>query len=109
MYERFLADETNTPFTVRLLLKVGGGDPAHGPVGGIHWHMNVANRVEYIATDKKNQEIPWVRTVDPQGVVTEYRREGFTDDPERYGIHIMDCMDCHNRPAHIFKSPTGIP
>ena len=29
------------PITVRLLLKVGGGDPTHGPVGGIHWHMNV--------------------------------------------------------------------
>ncbi len=49
-YNYFLGDETNTPFTVRMLMKVGGGDPTHGPVGGIHWHMNVGNKVEYIAT-----------------------------------------------------------
>ena len=52
-YTHFLADETNTEFSVRLLLKVGGGSPTHGPVGGIHWHMNLGNKVEYIATDQK--------------------------------------------------------
>jgi len=41
-----LGDETNTPFSVRLMLTVGGGDPTHGPVGGIHWHMSISNRVE---------------------------------------------------------------
>ena len=50
-YQHFLSDEKNTPFTVRLLLNVGGADPANGPEGGIHWHMNVANKIEYIATD----------------------------------------------------------
>jgi hypothetical protein len=105
VYDHYLADEENTPFTVRLLLKVGGGDPTQGPVGGIHWHMNVGNMVEYIATDKQKQEIPWVRMVDPQGIVTEYRREGFADDSADHEIHRMDCMDCHNRPAHIFRSP----
>ena len=47
-YTYFLGDETNTPFTVRLLMKVGGGDPTHGPVGGIHWHMNVGNKIEVL-------------------------------------------------------------
>ena len=41
-----------TPFAVRLLLKVGGSDPSHGPVGGIHWHMNVANKIEYYPADE---------------------------------------------------------
>ena len=50
-YNYFLGDETNTPFSVRLTMKVGGGDPTHGPVGGIHWHMNVGNKVQYVATD----------------------------------------------------------
>ena len=72
-YHYFLGDETNTPFTVRLMLKVGGGDPTHGPVGGIHWHMNVGNKIEYIATDDARQKIPWVRMTDRQGVVTEFR------------------------------------
>ena len=52
---------------VRLLLKVGGGDPTHGPVGGIHWHMNVGNKIEYIATDEARQKIPWVRMTDIAG------------------------------------------
>ncbi len=104
-YTHFLADETNTPFTVRLLLKVGGGDPTHGPVGGIHWHMNLANKVEYIATDEKRQQIPWVRLTDSKGVVTEFRTEDFKDDPAKHAIRTADCMDCHNRPAHHFRTP----
>jgi hypothetical protein len=87
------------------LLKVGGGDPTHGPVGGIHWHMNVGNKIEYIATDEARQKIPWVRTTDPQGVVTEFRTPNFTNDLGQFTIRTMDCMDCHNRPAHMFKTP----
>jgi nitrate/TMAO reductase-like tetraheme cytochrome c subunit len=105
IFHHYMADKTNTPYTVRLLMKVGGGDPAHGPVGGIHWHMNVANKVEYISTDEKRQVIPWVRVTDPQGVVTEYRAAAFKDDPSKHPIRRMDCMDCHNRPTHIYQSP----
>ncbi len=104
-YSYFLGDQTNSPFTVRLLMKVGGGDPTHGPVGGIHWHMNVANRVEYVSTDQARQEIPWVRLIDPQGSVTEFRTPKFTNDINRYTIRTMDCMDCHNRPSHMYENP----
>ena len=51
-FNYFLGESNNPPFTIRLLLKVGGADPTHGPVGGIHWHMSVASRVEYIAADE---------------------------------------------------------
>jgi nitrate/TMAO reductase-like tetraheme cytochrome c subunit len=101
----FLGDETNTPFSVRLILKVGGGDPTHGPVGGIHWHMSISNRIEYIASDKARQHIPWVRLTDPEGVVTVFREAGFTNEIRRSEIRQMDCIDCHNRPAHRFVSP----
>ena len=84
---------------------MGGGDPTHGPVGGIHWHMTVGNRVEYIATDKERQKIPWVRVTDSQGIVTVFRDPKFTNDVRRYEIRGMDCMDCHNRPAHRYMSP----
>ena len=104
-FTHFLDDTTNTPYSVRLLLKVGGGDPTHGPVGGIHWHMNVANKVEYIATDPLRQKIPWVRFTDPKGVVTEFRSPNFTNDLAKYTTYTMDCMDCHNRPAHQFRAP----
>jgi nitrate/TMAO reductase-like tetraheme cytochrome c subunit len=104
-YNYFLGDETNTPFSVRLTMKVGGGDATHGPVGGIHWHMNVGNKVEYIATDEARQKIPWVRVVNSQGVVSEYRTRNFTNDVSSMAVRTMDCMDCHNRPAHTYQSP----
>jgi len=104
-FNHFLADETNTPFSVRLILKVGGGDLLHGQPGGIHWHMALANKVQYIATDEKRQVIPWVRLTDQSGTITEYRAPGFKDDPNKHVIRTMDCLDCHNRPAHRFISP----
>jgi nitrate/TMAO reductase-like tetraheme cytochrome c subunit len=104
-YHHFLADETNTPFSVRLTLNVGGADKTHGPAGGIHWHVNEDNKIEYIATDERRQVIPWVRVTDPQGVVTEFRSPKFTNDPSAFEIRTMDCIDCHNRPSHRYRSP----
>ena len=74
-------------------------------MGGIHWHMTISNRVEYIATDASRQKIPWVRLTDPLGVVTVFRQATFTNDITQYEIRTMDCMDCHNRPAHLFAQP----
>jgi nitrate/TMAO reductase-like tetraheme cytochrome c subunit len=104
-FNYYLADATNTPFTVRLLMKVGGGDPTHGPVGGIHWHMNVGNKVEYLATDAARQKIPWVRLTDSQGAVSVYRTKNFTNAVDEKLVRTVDCMDCHNRPAHTYQSP----
>ena len=104
-YNHFLADEKNTPFGVRLVLNVGGGDPSSGPPGGIHWHMNISNKIEYIAADDQLMEISWVRKTDANGVVTEYRTPEFKDDPSTHKIRRMDCMDCHSRPAHKVHPP----
>ena len=102
----FGSDEKNTPRQVRLLIKTGGGDPSAGVTSGIHWHMNIANEITYAYTDKKHQEIPWVKIKDPQGRVTEYRVDGADQKtidgaPKRR----MDCVDCHNRPTHIYVPP----
>lgn len=104
-YRHFLSDEKNSPFAVRLLLNVGGADPNNGPVGGIHWHMNVANKIEYIATDELSLNIPWVRMTDSQGIVTVFKTPDFRGNPANYEIHRMDCMDCHSRPAHKVHTP----
>lgn len=105
IYQHYLSDEKNTPYAVRLLLKVGGGDATHGPMGGIHWHMNVANKIEYIASDKTRETIPWVRKTDYQGVVTEFSTPDFKNKIDASQIRRMDCMDCHNRPSHNFQPP----
>lgn len=104
-YAHFLSDATNSAYDVRMLLKVGGADPNHGPVGGIHWHMNVANKVEYFPADDTRQKIPWVRLTDSQGVVTEFRAAAFSNEVKQAAVRTMDCVDCHNRPAHRFASP----
>jgi nitrate/TMAO reductase-like tetraheme cytochrome c subunit len=104
-YTHFLADKENTPYTVRLLLNVGGSDPDHGPVGGIHYHMNVARKIEFIVTDEQRQVIPWVRMTEADGKVTEYRAEDFKGDPNQYPIRRMDCLDCHNRIGHQLRAP----
>jgi len=104
----FLADEGNTPWTIRMLFKVGGGDPTYGPVSGIHWHMTPAVKVEYIASDKARQDIPWVRVTDPEGRITIYEAKEGRLKPEeitREKIRLMDCIDCHNRPTHIYTPP----
>jgi hypothetical protein len=107
-FEHFGYDEANTPHVVRMLIKTGGGSPTTGMTAGIHWHMNIANKVTYLATDRQRQVIPWVRIEDRNGNVTEYRTEDskLTDAqiaaaPKRR----MDCVDCHNRPTHIYVPP----
>ena len=102
---RFLADDTNTPFTIRLLLKVGGSGTQHGKPDGIHWHTRADTKVEYFASDPLRQTIPWVRVTDPGGAVTIYRKQGFKGEPDPRQIRTMDCIDCHNRPAHRYSSP----
>jgi hypothetical protein len=45
-------DETNTEQEMTMLIHVGGGSDRLGIATGIHWHMNLANEIEYIATDE---------------------------------------------------------
>jgi hypothetical protein len=97
----FAEDEANTESVTTLRVHVGGGSERLGTPSGIHWHMNVANRVEFIATDDARQVIPYVRVTTAEGVVREYLSPGMTKE-ELAGLspRLMDCMDCHNRPAH---------
>ena len=104
----YLPDEGNSPWTIRMLLHIGGGDPAFGSSGGIHWHMNIANRIEYIATDSQRQEIPWVRVTDARGKVTIYQSTVSPLAAAQIAAarpRVMDCIDCHNRPTHIYNAP----
>ncbi|MBI2835647.1 MAG: NapC/NirT family cytochrome c [Acidobacteria bacterium] len=99
----YALDEANTESVTTLRVHVGGGSQRLGIATGIHWHMNIANEIEYIATDEKRQVIPYIRLRDRFGRVREYQVEGVTpDELSRGERRRMDCMDCHNRPSHIF-------
>ena len=108
VFNRYGYDEKNTMRERRMLINVGGGSPTTGRVTGIHWHMNIGNEVTYIATDEHRQVIPWVRIKDRQGNVTEYSNRYkplAPDQIEGATKHRMDCVDCHNRPAHVYQPP----
>ncbi|MBP1690752.1 MAG: Cytochrome c family protein [Bacteroidetes bacterium] len=108
----FKSDEANTRWTLGLLMKIGGGGDEGGPSGGIHWHMNIANEVTYVSTDSQRQVIPLIRARNKNtGVVTEYvaqdAAEGI-DTLRSRSWATMDCIDCHNRPSHIYRPPARI-
>jgi hypothetical protein len=108
VFNHFGYDEASTLNQTRMLIKTGGGSPETGEIGGIHWHMNVANEITYVANDEKRQDIPWVRLKDRDGNVTEYLAQGSTmtqQQIESSAKRRMDCIDCHNRPTHIYLSP----
>lgn len=102
---KFRDDEKNTRTETVLLMKVGGG-----PQGGIHGaHLAPGVRIRYAAQDKKRQTIPWVEYSNTgTGATRRYFASGAT--PASTGslpVFEMQCVDCHNRPAHTFETPEG--
>ena len=107
-FTHYAYDEANSFRQTRMLINVGGGSPTTGVVAGIHWHMNIGNEVTYISTDHQRQVIPWVRIKDRLGNERVYydRRRALTPEQIATGnSRKMDCVDCHNRPAHIYQPP----
>lgn len=70
--------------------------------------MNIGNRVEYVAADDQRQTIPYVHVQDLQGRITEYYAGDAKlskDQIAKAPRHRMDCIDCHNRPTHVYVPP----
>jgi nitrate/TMAO reductase-like tetraheme cytochrome c subunit len=108
VFSHYGSDEKNTLRQIRMLIKTGGGDPATGAPEGIHWHMNIGNKIDYVAADDKRQVIPYIHVEDLQGRVTEYYAKDSSlskDQIAKSSRHHMDCVDCHNRPTHIYVPP----
>jgi len=103
-FDHYLSDKKNTPYSVRLLMHVNEGRPG-SPLAGIHWHVSPDSSVEYYATDEKRQDIPWMRVTNKKdGSSRVYRTAEFKGEPPAAQIRVMDCIDCHNRPAHVFPT-----
>jgi hypothetical protein len=102
----YLSDEANTPWRLGLNMKVGPAQSALGVSEGIHWHIHPNVRVEYGATDPGRQEIPWVRLVNLQtGSVKLFRDHDARVGSGQEKGRVMDCIDCHNRPSHLYRPP----
>ncbi|HHN73637.1 MAG TPA: cytochrome C [Acidobacteria bacterium] len=104
---KFLPDEENTEVKTVLLMKIGsgGGDGHHAH--GIHWHVSEQAEIDYKHADWKREQIFEVTMTDEEGKKTVFRS---SEEPEiaegEKGpwTRTMDCVDCHNRPTHIYLS-----
>jgi len=108
--EYFLSDRDNTRWQIHMLMHVGGVGPK-GEHTGSHWHVAEGNRMTYVAGDETRQtidQVTWFRDGKPvvytrsgsplpDSVLAESRLHGRERE--------MDCMDCHTRPAHEYRSP----
>jgi hypothetical protein len=103
----YASDESNTPATTVALMRVGGQN-WKGTVGIHGQHSEAGGRMEYIATDTHRQVIPQVTYTATDGKVTVYNATDAKVTAEQLaaGEHrTMDCIDCHNRPTHVFELP----
>ncbi len=109
VFARHATDEASTAAYTAMVLRTGGGSLDLGTHGGIHWwHIYSDNRIRYLATDERRQEIGWVELVGRDGERRVYTRPGEELPPEaelERRARVMDCIDCHNRPTHLFQVP----
>ena len=106
IFYHYAPNEENTPREVNMLIKIGG-TPKTPNAMGIHWH--IGREVNYIAGDKKRLSIPYVAVKGIDGKIIEYMdpakplsKEEIAKSEKR----LMDCIDCHNKPTHIYHSPS---
>lgn len=104
--QRFTEDKNNTPYSIYLTLKTGGGSERQGLGRGIHWHIQ--NEILFYSTDPEQQEIPYVKVINEDGSSEEFIDVGANFDRaslEGVELEEMDCATCHNRITHLVTTP----
>lgn len=104
--KQFGTDKDNSPTSVYLILKTGGGSQREGGGKGIHWH--IISRIKYLPGDQTEQQIPYVRVYREDGTYEEYidlEKESDTTNIDETNLKEMDCLTCHNRITHLVKQP----
>ena len=104
---KYLPDEKNTLVQTVLLMKVGSGGYRGTEAHGIHWHVAPENQINYTHTDYGRQQISDVTLTKPDGTQVVFRGEVEESEEGHEDNHgpssrMMDCIDCHNRPTHIY-------
>ncbi|HKJ04213.1 MAG TPA: NapC/NirT family cytochrome c [Geopsychrobacteraceae bacterium] len=103
--DNFLEDENNTHVQTVLLLKIGSAGDRSADSHGIHWHVAPENEITYTATDRQRNIIPVVSQRAENGQTIVYRSgeaEEQLAEADHLQERVMDCIDCHNRPSHIY-------
>jgi len=124
------SDEQNTRSFSIVNLRLG--EPSHDGEGmnGIHWHNNEDHEIRFWSSDHKRENVVRVELVQKDGQTKVWTRQESESEPHGdeddsgagsgSGVHsevlsevaddhlverVMDCIDCHNRPAHVFLPP----
>ena len=97
----YAEDEANTELKTALMVKVGG--KVAGQSQCIHWHVDPNHRVRYRA-DPTREIMYEIELADLAEGSTKLFK---TDEPAPEGTEwrTMDCVDCHNRASHIYRTP----
>jgi NapC/NirT cytochrome c family, N-terminal region len=98
---RYKNDEANTPQVTAMMFPVGGEHPRTKVYQGIHWHANPRFQVRYEAMDRKRQTVGRIQKLDNGKVVDEWFPSTKQQGPV-VEVRTMDCVDCHNRPTHVY-------
>ncbi len=106
IFNHFSNDDQENPEVHEIALHIGGRNPQTDEFEGIHWHVSANNEVSYLAVDEKRTQIARVRVKRPDGSFSEFVKEDI-EVPEGTELEwrVMDCIDCHNRPTHIYDLP----
>jgi hypothetical protein len=98
---KYASDETNSLTKTVLLMKIGGGNKGMGIHGT---HLGPGVTISYGHSDEARQTIPWVK-YEINGKTTVFAAPDAKPDGAGLTARTMDCMDCHNRPAHSYDLP----
>lgn len=108
---KYLPDETNTHVQTVLLLKIGSGGYRGSKAHGIHWHVAPENQISYTHLDRSREKISEVTLTKADGTRVVFRSnieddtQSHPEDGHSGGTRLMDCLDCHNRPTHVYLGP----
>lgn len=98
----YAEDEANTEMKTALMVKVGGKQA--GQSQGIHWHVDPNHQVRF-RSDPTREIMYEVELTDLAEGGTKKLFKGAEPAPEGTEWRTMDCVDCHNRASHIYRSP----
>lgn len=100
---RFRSDSTNTETQTIIVNNVGGGQEL-GVSVGVHWHVDPSLEVRF-RSDEKREFVQENETLYDDGSWKVFTRDPGENDPVADSVRTMDCLDCHNRPTHVYLSP----
>ncbi len=105
MTERYAPDEKNTRTVSVVNLRLGIPSVAGGELRGIHWHSNEQNTIRFWSSDQQRENVVRVEMVSENKKPRIWTRPGFDGEIRDDHVRVMDCVDCHNRPTHVFLPP----